>query len=415
MTAPVTFLAIGSRGDVEPLAILAAAMVAGGRSATVVAVDEYADLVRGYGAGFRGIGPAMHEVQRIGSGWLGRLSLRTPLAQPMLLRRWLTGLAEPLADALDEVAAGSLVVTGVASRDAALALVEQRGCLMATVLHTAVLPTAQRESHVEGRWFSGLRSLDLAFARRYWHAVSGLSRATSSVFRAAHGLPLHGDRAVSSAADQHPVLLAADRVLVPPASDWPGTVVQTGAIRPVAAEPLPPTDPLASFLRAGPPPVYLGVGSLTDAGGRRWLGRIVAAARRSGRRVLTPALTGDEPGLVDDLVCTIGPLPHDALFPRLAGVIHHGGAGTTATAMHAGVPSVAVPAAFDQHYHARRLHALGVGPAPVPLHALSVARLAGLITSVGSGGYAERAAHVAQQARHDDGTAVTLAELVRLA
>mgnify|MGYP003377308334 CR=1 FL=1 len=59
MTAPVTFLAIGSRGDVEPLAILAAAMVAGGRSATVVAVDEYADLVRGYGAGFRGIGPAM--------------------------------------------------------------------------------------------------------------------------------------------------------------------------------------------------------------------------------------------------------------------------------------------------------------------------------------------------------------------
>lgn len=415
MTAPVTFLAIGSRGDVEPLAILAGAMVVDGRSATVIAVDEYAELVHEHGAGFRGIGPAMHEVQRIGSGWLGRLSLRTPLAQPVLLGRWLRGLAEPLADALDEVADGSLVVTGVASRDAALALVEQRRCRMVTVLHTAVLPTTQRHSHVEGRWFTGLAGIDLAFGRRYWQAVSGLSRATSAVFRAEHGLPRLGERAVRAGADSHPVLLAADRVLVPPASDWPGLVVQTGAIRPAASGPLLSREPLASFLQAGPAPVYLGVGSLTDAGGQRWLRQVVAAARRSGRRVLTPALTGSESRVVDDLVCTIDPLPHDALFPRLAGVIHHGGAGTTAAAMHAGVPSVAVPAAFDQHYHARRLHALGVGPAPVPLHALTVHRLAGLITAVGSERYAKRAAHVAQAARSDDGTAATLAQLVRLA
>jgi len=60
MKPPVTFLAIGSRGDVEPLAILAGALVAGGRAATVIAIDDYADLVRGHGAAFRGIGAAMH-------------------------------------------------------------------------------------------------------------------------------------------------------------------------------------------------------------------------------------------------------------------------------------------------------------------------------------------------------------------
>ncbi len=415
MKPPVTFLAIGSRGDVEPLAILAGALVAGGRAATVIAIDDYADLVRGHGAAFRGIGAAMHEVQRIGSSWLGHAALRTPLAQPLLLRQWLSGLAEPLADALDEVAPGSLVVTGVASRDAGLALVEQRGCRMATVLHTAVLPTAQRDSHLEGRWFWGVPGADRAFTRWYWRSVSGVSRATSSTFRARHGLGRPGDGTVTAAADRHPVWLAADPVLVPLASDWPDGVVQTGAIRPVTAEPLQPGEPLASFLPAGPPPVYLGVGSLTDAGGQRWLERIVAAARRSGRRVLTPALTGSEPMLVDDLVCTIAPVPHDALFPLVAGLIHHGGAGTTAAALRAGVASVAVPAAFDQYYHARRLQALGVGPPPVPLHALSVGRLANLISEVGSGRYAQRAAVVGRQARSVDGTALTLAQLSRLA
>ena len=98
---PVTFLAIGSRGDVEPLAVLAGALVARGRPATVVAVDDYAELVRSHGASFRGIGPAMAQVARLGSGWLGHLAYRTTALQPVLLRRWLAGLAQPLASALD--------------------------------------------------------------------------------------------------------------------------------------------------------------------------------------------------------------------------------------------------------------------------------------------------------------------------
>ena len=67
MAAPVTFLAIGSRGDVEPMAVLAGAVAARGRPATVVAVDEYAALVRAHGAAFRGLGSAMDEVARLGS------------------------------------------------------------------------------------------------------------------------------------------------------------------------------------------------------------------------------------------------------------------------------------------------------------------------------------------------------------
>ncbi|MFT4227942.1 glycosyltransferase, partial [Micropruina sp.] len=90
------------------------------------------------------------------------------------------------------------------------------------------------------------------------------------------------------------------------------------------------------------------------------------------------------------------------------------GAGTTAAALRAGVPSACVPAAFDQPYHGRRLAELGVGPPPVPLHRITPERLAELLTAVAGDSYRPRASEVARIARDTDGTASTLAELNRL-
>ncbi|MFT4294082.1 MAG: hypothetical protein QM582_01565, partial [Micropruina sp.] len=388
---PVTFLAIGSRGDVEPMAVLAGAAAAAGHPATVVAIDEYAGLVRCHGARFRGIGPAMDEVARLGSGWLGRLAHRTALVQPVLLGRWLAGLAAPLASALDEVPAGSAVVTGVASRDAALALVEDRGCRMATVLHTAILPTLEPASQLEGDRLCGPRAARQRFVDWYWHTVQGLSRNTGRAFRSRAGLPRHSAAALAASADRHPIWLAADPVLIPPAPDWPATCVQTGAIRPGAPSGWTPPEPLRTFLDAGEPPVSVGLGSLNDAGGAAWLELVGAAARLAGRRVVAPAVPGGPSGVVDPWLFAAGDLPHDALFPLSAGVVHHGGAGTTAAGLRAGVPSGCVPALFDQHYHGRRLAALGVGPDPVPLHRLTAARLAALIAAVAGPDHRARA------------------------
>jgi UDP:flavonoid glycosyltransferase YjiC (YdhE family) len=72
----------------------------------------------------------------------------------------------------------------------------------------------------------------------------------------------------------------------------------------------------------------------------------------------------------------IGPTSHDWLFPRVAAVVHHGGAGTTAAGLRAGVPSILVPFFGDQPFWGNRVHSLGVGPAPIPRSKLSVERLA---------------------------------------
>ena len=408
----VTFLAIGSRGDVEPMAILAGALVARGVPATVVAVDDYAGLVRSLGADFRGLGTTMASMDRLGRSWLGQLALRTPLAQPILLHRWLSGLAEPLATTLsDLVEPGTVVVTGLASRDCALALAEARGCRPVTLLHAGILPTTHRESHLEGRWFLGWRWRDRAVTQWYWETTSGLSRATSSVLRQRFGLRPLSARESTARSDREPILLAADPTLLPPAPDWPPTCLQTGAITGGVPADWTPPEELQAFIDTGTKPLYVGLGSLNDSGGQRWLDLIVEAARLSGRRIVTPTLPGAQPAILDAMVCTVADAPHGGLFGLMAGVVHHGGAGTTVAGLRAGVPSAAVPAMFDQYYHARRLAALGVGPRHVPLHRLTAGRLAGLVVALTGGSHSERAAAVGAQVRAVDGLAATLAAL----
>jgi UDP:flavonoid glycosyltransferase YjiC (YdhE family) len=174
-------------------------------------------------------------------------------------------------------------------------------------------------------------------------------------------------------------------------------------------------EQLRTFLATGTTPVYVGLGSLNDSGGQRWLDLIVEASRLSGRRIVTPALPGRGPAVIDERVCTVADVPHSWLFGLMAGVVHHGGAGTTAAGLRSGVPSTAAPAMFDQYYHARRLAVLGVGPRYVPLHHLTAARLAGLVVGLTGGSHAERAAEIGVQARSVNGLARTLAELERLA
>lgn len=161
-------------------------------------------------------------------------------------------------------------------------------------------------------------------------------------------------------------LLAADPVLGPwpkAPSDTAGPdVVQTGAWilpdeRPLSAE-------LSTFLDAGEPPVYVGFGSMPMRESADVARVAVEAVRAQGRRVLVGqgwaglALIDDQ----DDCLA-VGDVNHQALFPRVAAVVHHGGAGTTTTAARARAPQVVVPQLVDQPYWAARVAELGIGAA----------------------------------------------------
>lgn len=411
----VLFIALGSRGDVQPMAVLAGALVASGVDARVVAIEEYAPLVAGHGAGFVGIPGRLTDT--LGRGRLAQGLARHPLGQLTLLRRWMNALAVPLADALlPLVERGDTLVAGVLGRGVAASLAETHGCRVSTVVYTGQVPTLHRESHFYGQLISGWAPYDRWGTRLNWRLATGAGAALTREVRRRLGVRRWGSRTTCDHADRHPTLIAASPLVVPPAPDWGPGVHQTGWLAPPPVVDVPiPTPELADFLARRP--VHVGFGSLTAFTTEAEFDIVVEAARRSGVPVLTPAIAGVEPGEVTPGVHAHAPVPHEWLLPQVAAVVHHGGAGTTHAGLRAGVPSVAVPWGVDQPYHARRLRALGVGPAPISLQKLDADRLAGLLrdlTGSDAPRYAARAAEVGEQLRAEDGVGAMIALLDRL-
>lgn len=201
--------------------------------------------------------------------------------------------------------------------------------------------------------------------------------------------------------------LATDPTLDPLVSGVGRDIVQTGAWILEDRSPLAPE--LEAFLGAGQAPVYVGFGSMPVAEGTSRT--LIDAVRAVGRRVLV-AKGWAELGLVDEAAdcLAIGDVNQQALFPRVAAVVHHGGAGTTLTAARAGAPQVVVPMFSDQPYWASRVRALGLG-ASVPLAALAVDVLAAALRDTITPAVAARAAAVAKEIVVD-GAAVAARRLV---
>ncbi len=120
--------------------------------------------------------------------------------------------------------------------------------------------------------------------------------------------------------------------------------------------------------------MYFGFGSIRAP--EQLARAMIESARTLGRRAIV-SRGWAELGLVDDGrdCLAIDEVNHQRLFPRVAAVVHHGGAGTTMTAARAGVPQVVLPQHYDQHYWARRVRELGIGVdhAEVPATAATLA------------------------------------------
>jgi sterol 3beta-glucosyltransferase len=168
-----------------------------------------------------------------------------------------------------------------------------------------------------------------------------------------------------------------------------------------------PSAHLVDFLEDGPPPVYVGFGSLGRWTSDEVVGTALSALRRSGKRVVLATGGGRvRPDLPDD-VCVIEAAPHEWLFPRMAAVVHHGGAGTTAEGLRAGRPTVICPTTMnDQLFWGRRVSELGVGPEPIPQKKLMAETLLPAIrTATGDERVAERAAVLGEKIRTERGVA----------
>jgi UDP:flavonoid glycosyltransferase YjiC (YdhE family) len=201
-------------------------------------------------------------------------------------------------------------------------------------------------------------------------------------------------------------LIAASPSIAPPPPDLPERHKFTGAWFLDEPDDQPPPE-LQAFLNQGEPPVIISFGSMGGSKSRETTQILVEAAQRAGQRAIIQAGWGNL-GMSHppEGVCFVGYVPHNLLFRRGRCVIHHGGAGTTAAACRAGVPSIVAPHLADQSYWAAKLQKLGVAPKPVHRQNLTVKRLAKRIEQVvSSEPMAERAKALGRKVDAEDGLA----------
>jgi len=171
-----------------------------------------------------------------------------------------------------------------------------------------------------------------------------------------------------------------------------------------------PSAQLITFLEAGAPPVYIGFGSMVNRTPQKTAQLAQKALEISGQRgILAAGWGGLDNDNLSDNILALDSVPHAWLFSRMAAVVHHGGAGTTAAGFRAGVPSILVPHLGDQPFWAKRVTELGVGPQPIPRRKLTSERLAAAITiAITDQNMRARATALGERIRAEDGVAQTI-------
>lgn len=211
----------------------------------------------------------------------------------------------------------------------------------------------------------------------------------------------------------HAMLYGISPTLLPRPADWPAHAMLCGQwVAPTGASYTPPPA-LAEFLAAGVPPIYVGFGSMTGIDMKGMLDAVTAAL--GGRRaVFWPGWNGIGDAQLPANVHAIDATPHDWLFPRMAAIVHHGGSGTSHSALRAGKPSIVMPFTGDQPFWAERLHRLGVAPAAPSASRPDAKALAAAFDFVARRSVVERAAELGRSVAQEDGLGAAVAAIERL-
>ncbi|KAI1384211.1 glycosyltransferase family 1 protein [Hypoxylon trugodes] len=197
--------------------------------------------------------------------------------------------------------------------------------------------------------------------------------------------------------------------LIPKPNDWGQHIDIAGFYFLNLASSFTPEPELAAFLEAGPPPVYIGFGSIVVDDPNGLTRMIFDAVAETGVRALVSkgwgGLGADSVGIPEG-VFMLGNVPHDWLFQHVSAVCHHGGAGTTAAGINAGKPTIVVPFFGDQPFWGAMVARAGAGPEPIPYKKLTAEGLAEAIRTALKPETQERAYELGEKIREEKGADV---------
>lgn len=402
--ATIAIVAIGSRGDVAPLTGVGLRLQQAGHRVIVVAYQAFADLVIGCGLEFRGLDDDLDDTSADLSDVSAREAAKAMAA--FLSPRGMRELGDRVLAAVRDDPPEVLLLSPFAEL-AGLPLADALAIPSIGVRLQPFSATAEYPPAVLGAWSAG-RFGNRSAARIGESLIDGLYGKAVNHFRAQLDLPRASTRTLRRRRSdaRWPILYGYSPTVLPRPSDWRPGIDVVGYWWPARPTGWQPPTELAAFLDAGPPPVVIGFGSTVNssAEAERLSALVAQAVSDTGVRAVIQAGWAGLDSCGDDMIA-IGEVPHDWLFARVAAVVHHCGAGTTAAGLRAGVPAIAAPGAYgDQPFWARRLFSLGVSPRPIPLRGLTADNLGRAMRDVLSDGrFRDHAARVATAVAAEDG------------
>lgn len=388
----------------QPLAALGVRLLARGHRVAVCTGPNFRVWVEGLGLEFHRFGPDVEALSRE----LGE-RLRNPFVFAGKMRDLLEVQFDDVRAAADAFQP-DVIVGGGAQGAASSVAAARRVPYFFVAYCPQILPS--REHPVMVVPFHGLPRWSNALG--WWTTFKAwnlLFLPAVNVQRRKLGLPALDD-AYRGIFCEGRILIACDEVLAPFEDETGSFAIEPSRgpwfLDEGAGKALP--EAVERFLaKPGPPVVYAGFGSMVTTDAAALTRTLLDAAERAGVRVLISAgwsrLGG---GDLPAHALAAGALPHDALFPRVACVVHHGGAGTTHAALRAGIPQVIVPHLLDQYFWAHRVRAAGLGPAGIPWWRLDAASLAEAVRAALAPSAVARARTHGQRVRSRDALAAVL-------
>jgi UDP:flavonoid glycosyltransferase YjiC (YdhE family) len=407
----IAIIATGSRGDVQPYIALGKGLAAAGFEVRLVTHINYDDLVCSHGVEFWPIAGDVQAIvqnqdmrQRLETGnFLGIMAQMAKEAKQAAIHLAESGLAA--------CAGVDLILGGMGGEYIGVSLAEKFGLPFIRAYLVPFTPTRAFPSVLA----PGLPQLAGGVVNRLSHHLTrqvmwqGFRSADKVSRRQVLNLPAAPVWGPYNSPhfSGMPTLYGFSPAVLPTPPDWGADVHITGYwFLDSASDWTPPLD-LVDFLQAGPKPVYIGFGSMSSRKPEETANLVIDAMEQCDQRaVLLSGWGGLHKTDLPDSILMVDSVPHTWLFPHMAAVVHHGGVGTTAAGLRAGVPSLVIPFFGDQPFWGKRVASLGVGPDPIPRKKLTSKRLARAIhEAVTDTQFQQRAADLGAKIQAEDGVA----------
>jgi sterol 3beta-glucosyltransferase len=404
----ITILCVGSRGDVQPFIALGAGLKKSGHDITIATHENFQNLLIGTGLKFSQVEGDIQEILQSEQGQQWLESNKNPIKFFTGIVRLCEGFFEKLLRDSARACEGAEAIIFSPLALCAYSIAEQKKISACMAALQPVSPTGEFASPMFPQYRLGkIYNLLTHYAARQF-VWQPFRKQFNRWRREDLKLPPYGfwGPLVKMQRENFPLLYAFSPAVINRPASWRSACHMTGYWFLDHPDWNPPED-LLKFLNAGPPPVYIGFGSMSERDPHGLSQNLIRALQMAGQRGLILSGWADLPDEnLPDNIFVIDSIPHDWLFPKMAAVVHHGGAGTTAAALRAGIPNIVIPFFADQHFWGAHVSRLGTGPNPIPRKNLTAENLAETIKeAVSNAQIRKRAESFGERIRKEDGVA----------